>query len=82
MEGAALRQEREYDLAITQAWNTAMFAINGYGGKLKDKTLADYLINKPPKKQSSSAAAVAFFHSMKSAGFDVKIERVERKPSE
>jgi hypothetical protein len=78
MEGAALREEREHDRAIAQAWHTAMFGLNGYGGKLKGKTLSDYLINKPKPKQSSAAKAIAFFHSMKSAGFDVKIERVER----
>lgn len=82
MEAAALRREREYDLAMTQAWNTAIFALNGYGGKLKGKSLSDYLIGKPEKKRSTLSDAVAFFHSMKSAGLPVTITRTERKPAE
>lgn len=82
MEGAALKQEREYDLAITQAWNTAIFALNGYGGKLKNKSLSDYLIGKEKPKRSTVASAVAFFHSMRSAGFPVEITRLEKKPAE
>lgn len=81
MEGAALKQERAYDLAITQAWHTAIFALNGYGGKLKGKTLSDFLVGKDKPKRSTVASAIAFFHSMKSAGLPVEITRVERKPA-
>jgi hypothetical protein len=75
MEGAALKQEREYDLTITQAWHTAMFALNGYGGKLKGRTLADFLIGKERPKPSKAAQAVAFFHSLKARGIPVEITR-------
>lgn len=78
MEGAAVRQEREHDRAISQAWHTAIFALNGYAGKLKNKSLSDYLIAKEKPKRSSAAAALAFFHAMKSSGFPVTITRVPR----
>lgn len=81
MEGAALRQEREYDRAIAQAWHTAIFALNGYGGKLKGKSLSDFLISQDKPKPSKAAQAAAFFHAMKAAGLPVTITRVERKPS-
>lgn len=75
MEGAALRQEREYDLAITTAWHTAIFALNGYGGKLKNKSLADYLISQEKPQANSTAKAIAFFHSLKARGYPVDITR-------
>jgi hypothetical protein len=75
MQGAALRTERAHNLAMTQAWNTAMFALNGYGGKLKDKTLSDYLIGEKPR-QPKAAQALAFFHRLKAAGLPVEIKRV------
>jgi hypothetical protein len=82
MEAAALAAKREYDLAITQAWHTAIFALNGYAGKLKGKTLANFLSGgERVRKQSNAAHAVAFFHRMKSAGMPVSISRVLRKPS-
>lgn len=81
MEAAALKREREHDLAISQAWHTAIFALNGYAGKLKNKSLSDYLISKDKAqpKRSTVADAVAYFHSMKAAGLPVTITRVERK---
>lgn len=84
MEGAALRQEREYDIAISQAWHTAIFALNGYAGKLKGKSLSDYLIGKGKvqTKRSTVADAIAYFHSMKAAGLPVTITRTERKRAE
>jgi hypothetical protein len=75
MEAAALRREREYDLAIAQAWHTAIFALNGYSGKLKNKSLADFLISKDRPKPSKAAQAVAFFHSLKARGIPVEITR-------
>lgn len=76
MEAAAARDEQLIDRGTAQAWQTAIFALNGYGGKLKGKTLSDYLIGKPKEDRSAASRAVAFFHAMKSAGLDVKIERV------
>jgi hypothetical protein len=75
MQGAALREERAHNLAMTQAWNTAMIALNGYAGKLKNKTVADYLIGEKPQ-QSKAAQALAFFHRLKAAGLPVEIKRV------
>lgn len=80
MEGAALKAEREHDLSVTQAWNTAMFALNGYGGKLKGKKLSDYLIHKPAEK-STLANALGFFNLMKARGIPVKVYRTPRKQS-
>lgn len=81
MEAAALRDERLIDRATTQAWQTATFALSGYSGGLKNKTLADYLISEKRKpKRSTTAKAVAFFHAMKAAGYPVKIERLDRMP--
>lgn len=77
MEGAALRAEREHDRNMTLAWNTAMFALNGYGGKLKGKSLDDYLINKP--KKSTLASAMAFFSQMQARGFPVRVYRTPAK---
>jgi hypothetical protein len=75
MEGAARRAERAHDLAMMQAWHTAIFALNGYAGKLKNKGLADYLISEKPK-QSKASQALAFFHRLKAAGVPVEIKRV------
>lgn len=75
MEAAALRREREYDLAIAQAWHTAIFALNGYAGKLKGKSLSDFLIGQDKPQVSKAAQAVAFFHSLKARGFPVEITR-------
>jgi hypothetical protein len=36
MEGMAHAAKRELDLAIFTAWHTAVFALTGYGGKLKE----------------------------------------------
>lgn len=74
MEGAALAAKDKHDLAIVMAWHTAIFALNGYGGKLKGKSLSDFLETeaKPPSK---NAAAIAFFHTLKARGFNVEISR-------
>lgn len=74
MDGAALRQERAYDLAIAQAWHTAMFGLQGYAGKLKGKKLSDYL-TKRDRKQSIHAQAIAFFHRLQAEGLPVTITR-------
>jgi hypothetical protein len=73
MEGAADRQRKEYDLATAQAWHTAMFALNGYGGKLKGKTLADYLSDPAVKRTRSRwADAHAFFGRLKAKGVPIE----------
>lgn len=77
MGGAALAAKRAYDLAISQAWHTAIFALNGYAGKLKGKTLAHYLSDgESGRKLSSAAHAIAFFHRLKAGGIPVDIKRV------
>jgi hypothetical protein len=75
MEGAADRERRAYDLAITCAWHTAVFALNGYSGKLKGKSLSDYLSD-GKQEAPTWAKAHAFFSGLKAKGLDVKIERV------
>jgi hypothetical protein len=76
MEAAALAAKREYDLAITQAWHTAIFALNGYAGQLKGKNLSSYLSSGSVERKSDAAAAVAFFHALKVRGMPVEIKRV------
>jgi hypothetical protein len=78
MEGAALKEAREYDLAIATAWHTAIFALQGYAGKLNNKKLSDYLTKKPAAK-SGTAQAIAFFHALKAAGCPIEITRTPRK---
>lgn len=82
MEGAALRQEREYNQVISQAWHTAVFVLQGYSGKLKGKSLSDYLAGQNKPKPSKAAQAIAFFHAMKAAGLPVTITRKPRKEPE
>jgi hypothetical protein len=76
MEGAALAKKQDMDLAMFTAWHTAVFALNGYGGKLKGKKLSDYLTQKPEHNPSHSKA-IAFFHSLQARGVPVKITRNE-----
>lgn len=81
MEGAALRQEREYDLSIAQQWHGAKFNALAQVGKLK--SLSNYIGKRATGgKKSTLASAIAFFHSMKAAGFPVEISRVEREPTD
>lgn len=79
MEGAALRQRRELDHATFLAWHTAVFAIERYAGKLKP--LSKYLGSETteagdPKIQH--AKILAWAHSLRVRGVDIKIERVTR----
>lgn len=73
MAGAALRQERDYDLAIAQAYHMAKFNALQKAGKLKG--LSHY-IGKKASKKSQAADALAFFHRMKASGAPVEITRV------
>lgn len=76
MEGAALRQRRELDLATFTAWHTAVFALNGFAGKLKGK-LSDYLggNREPEPEKMRNAKLIAGFQSLRARGFAVEITR-------
>ena len=67
----ALAAKREHELAISTAWHTAVFALSGYGGKLKD--LSEYMAN--PKRSTKHAEAIHFFHALKARGIAVDISR-------
>lgn len=77
MEGAALRRKNELDLATYTAWHTAVFALSGYAGKLKQ--LPDYLSTDEQHDAAplQHAKGIAFFHTLKAKGFDVKIEKTQ-----
>lgn len=75
MEGAALAAKNRLDTALFTAWHTAVFALNGYGGKLKP--LAQYLHLEPDAPAIKNAKLIAGFHSLKKRGFDVQISRNE-----
>lgn len=79
MKGMARAASRQFDAAIVTAWHTARFALNGYADKGRlagTLTLADLLsASKQSSRKTKSAEAIAFFHSLKSRGFDVKITR-------
>lgn len=77
MEGAARAEMKRIDMAMVTAWHTASFVLGMYSGKLKGKRLSDFLTGDRKGRQHDPASqAVAFFHGLKSRGFDVKIERV------
>jgi hypothetical protein len=71
MEGMARAAKRESEMALFTAWHTAVFALTGYGGKLK--SFAEYLA---PERSTKHAEAIAFFHSLKARGVPVDISRV------
>lgn len=77
MEGMARAANRQVDLAIVNAWHTAVFGLNGYAGKLKGKALSDYLSggSKPAEQNLKHAQAIAWAHRMKARGFPVEITR-------
>lgn len=77
MEGALLREQRRLDMATYTAWHTAVFALNGYAGKLKGKSLSDYLSGAKPEasEKLDNAKLIAGFHSLAARGFDVQITR-------
>jgi hypothetical protein len=72
MEGMARAAKRESEMALFTAWHTAVFALTGYGGKLKSFT--EYLDR--PERSTKHAEAIAFFHSLKARGVPVDISRV------
>lgn len=79
MEGAALAEKKRFDIAIVTAWHTAVFGLNGYAGKLKGKSLSDFLGDAAAEPEdnarSQRARAIAFFHSLKAKGWDVEITK-------
>jgi hypothetical protein len=77
MEGAVLKSQREYDMAVAHAWHGAMFGALAQSGKLKG--LSSYIGNRAGGKKSTAAAAVMFFQALKAAGLPVTITKVERK---
>lgn len=77
MEGAQLKAEREYDMAIAHQWHGARFNALAQVGKLKP--LSNYIAQRSTGKKAKHAQAVAFFHAMRAAGLPVEITRVPRK---
>jgi hypothetical protein len=74
MEGMAHAAKREFDLAISTAWHTAVFALTGYGGKLKD--LREYLDarkNDDGDQRLRNAQLIHYFQSMKAKGVPIDI---------
>jgi hypothetical protein len=72
MEGAAICSERQHDLAMMVAWHAGGFV----NGGMKNRKLTDFQIGHRKSERSVAADAVAFFRSMKEAGFPVEIKRV------
>jgi hypothetical protein len=78
MEGAAERRKSDIDLAMFTAWHTAVFALSGYRGKLKGKSLSDFLQDGKPNQHSLQRARMhAFFQKLKMQGLPVEISRTE-----
>jgi uncharacterized protein (UPF0335 family) len=67
-------------LLLAAAHQGAQFNALASVGKLKK--LSSYISKVSAGKRSRSADAVAFFQTMQAQGFDVKIERIEREPSD
>lgn len=78
MEGATLKFERGYDLAVAQVWHGARFNALAQVGKLRG--LKSYLSKATSTAKSAAAQALGFFHALRARGIPIKIERVERKP--
>lgn len=58
MEARARAAKRAGDLAVYQAWHTAVFGVRAYGGKLKG--LEKYLATPPRKAQTADDMLAAF----------------------
>lgn len=70
--------KRQQDLSISTAWHTAVFALTGYGGKLKD--LHEYIGRDAPREGQErlhNAQLINFFNSLKAKGvpIDVSVTR-------
>ncbi len=76
MEGAAIAAKNRLDVSMFTAWHTAVFALNGYAGKLKP--LSEFVgRDERPPQEIQHARAIAFFHRLQAQGVDVKITRNE-----
>ena len=80
MEGMAHAAKRQFDLAISTAWHTAVFALSGYSGKLNELT-ADHdsmtgQDGKADQQRVNNARLIHFFHTLKARGVPVDISRV------
>jgi hypothetical protein len=77
MEGMVHAAQRQFELAISTAWHTAVFALNGYAGKLED--LSHYLgraaTTDEDREREENARLIHFFHQMKARGVPVEISR-------
>lgn len=77
MEGMAGSATRELDLAMVNAWHTAIFALLGYAGKLRDKKLSDFLSSrKEPEEEDfrlHNAKLLHGFQSLKARGLPIDI---------
>jgi hypothetical protein len=71
MEGAARRQKREFDLAITQAWHAVAF-----DRTKRLKGLADYLVVKPKYKAQTPEAMFAALMQMQAGGAPLSIREI------
>jgi hypothetical protein len=67
-------------MLLAAAHQGAQFNALASVGKLK--RLSNYVSKASSGRRSKSADAVAFFQTMQAQGFDVKIERIEREPSD
>jgi hypothetical protein len=78
MEGMAHAAARQHELAISTAWHTAVFALTGYSGKLKE--LSEYVGKTETwpedDERLENARLIHFFNSLKAKGYDIKTERV------
>lgn len=69
--------QRQFELAISTAWHTAVFALNGYSGKLED--LSEYLgrvnVSEEDREREQNARLIHFFQQMKARGTPIEISR-------
>lgn len=76
MEGLAGAATRQLDLSIVTAWHAAVFALNGYAGKLRP--LSEFLSSKPGSRgdeRPQNAEIIHFFQSLKASGVPVEVSR-------
>jgi len=69
MEGAARRQKREFELAVTGAWHAEAFARSK-----RLKKLSDYL--QPKATASTPAEMLAVLRELQAGGAPMNIRRV------
>lgn len=75
MQAKARAAKAEYDRAIFLAWHTAVFALNGYAGKLKE--LGSYLQAKPIARNQTAAEMLHIMREFQERGASMKITRRE-----